>query len=66
MKARLIIVIKRIKSHKVDKDFVDKTPKLIKSTEKTIGELCKKIDEYFRQYKIHTITKLEKIQIGEN
>lgn len=66
MKARLIIQIKKIKSKKVDKEFVEKTPKLIKSTEKTIKELCKKIDEYFWQYKIHTITKLEKLQIGKS
>jgi len=66
MKARLIIQIKKIKSHKVDKDFIEKTPKLVKATEKTINNLCKKIDDYFWQYKIHTITKLEKLEIGED
>lgn len=66
MKARLIIAIKKIKSHKVDGAFIDRTPKLIKATEKTIYNLCKKIDEYFSQYQIHTITKLEKIEIGKD
>jgi hypothetical protein len=64
MRARLIIEIKKIKSKKVDSTFVEKTPGLIKSTEKTINELCKRIDDYFYQYKIHTITKLEKLEIG--
>ena len=66
MKARLIIIIKKIKSHKVDSEFIERTPKLIKATEKTISNLCKKIDDYFFQYKIHTITKLEKLEIGED
>jgi hypothetical protein len=65
MKARLVIEIKKIKDDKVNKDFVEKTPKLVKATNKTIKHLCKRIDEYFWQYKIFTKTKLEKLEIGE-
>lgn len=64
MKAKIVIEIKRIKSFKVDNDFMKKNPKIIKSTEKTINELCKKIDEYFRQYNIITLSKFEAIEHG--
>lgn len=53
MKAILTIHIKRVGAVKLDGN---KDKNVISSTEKTITNLCKKIDEYFKQYSIKTKT----------
>lgn len=53
MKAILTIRIKKVGAVKLDGN---KDTNVISSTEKTISTLCKKIDEYFKQYNIKTKT----------
>jgi hypothetical protein len=52
MKAKIFITFKKIVRIKVDKTLLEKEPKLIEATRKTLLILCQNIKKYFQDNKI--------------
>ena len=62
MKAKLEIEFKKIGRFMVTKKLIEKNPKLMGSTEKTVEVLCEQIEKYFKDKKIRVKTKFELIE----
>ena len=56
MKANIIINFKKILNLKVDKSLLEKEPKLLETTKKTMEILCLQIKKYFQDNKIKVKT----------
>lgn len=52
MEAKISVKFKKILGLKVDKELLEKTPRLKKETEKTCKILCENIEKYFKDNKI--------------
>lgn len=65
MKANVEIEFKKIGRFMVTKKLIDKNPKLMASTEKTVEILCEQIEKYFKDKKIKVKTKFELFKNGK-
>lgn len=65
MKANVEIEFKKIGRVMVTKKLIDKNPKLMESTEKTVEILCEQIEKYFKDKKIKVKTKFELFKNGK-
>lgn len=62
MKAKISIEFKRIGRFKVNEKLLRKEPKLESATKKTLEEVCKNLEKYFKEKDIEIIAlyKIEK------
>jgi hypothetical protein len=54
MKSHLTIHFKKINHFTVNKTLLEKEPKLIDATKKTLELVCKNLEKYFNDHKIKT------------
>lgn len=54
MKANLTIQFKRINYFTVNKKLLEKEPKLVDATKKTLELVCQNLEKYFNDHKIKT------------